>query len=116
MKRDLAYFRGLPYEFYVDRFVEEEDGKIYYRAAYRELPAIQGVHQDSLLAINLARELFDSYVEAQLEWGNDLPEPAPRFRAPGGQLKISTTDSSEGSDLSVSSVKPQTVSKELQLV
>ena len=66
MSRDLDYYRRLPYKLDVDRFEEEEDGRYYFCASYLELPAVKGVHSDRLMAIKLARELFDSYVEAQL--------------------------------------------------
>ena len=93
MSRDLDYYRRLPYKLDVDRFEEEEDGRYYFCASYLELPAVKGVHSDRLMAIKLARELFDSYVEAQLAWGEEIPEPPePRFRRPGGLFRFVVVD------------------------
>jgi predicted RNase H-like HicB family nuclease len=87
MKKDLAYYQGLPYHLEVSRFVEDEDGETYYCATYPRLPRVRGIHQDRASAVKLARELFDSYVEAQLEWGEDIPEPdVSRYREPGGRF------------------------------
>lgn len=89
MTKNLQYYRGLPYTLDVERFVEEADGETYFRAVYRELPNVKGIHRDRLLAISLAKELFDAYVEAQLEWGEEVPEPeAVRYRKPGGLFKF----------------------------
>jgi predicted RNase H-like HicB family nuclease len=87
MKKDLAYYQGLPYHLVVSRFVEDEDGETYYCATYPRLPRVRGVHRDRASAVTLAKELFDSYVEAQLKWGEDIPEPdVPRYREPGGSF------------------------------
>lgn len=95
MKHDLAYYRSLPYRLDVTRFVEEEDDALYYCAAYVQLPEVKGVHEDRLLAITLAKELFDSYVDAQLEWGEPIPEPeSRRYREPGGLFKFKAINSS----------------------
>lgn len=94
MKKDLDYYRSLPYSLTVDRFEEEEDGETYYRASYEELPHVKGVHEERLMAVRLAKELFDSYIEAQLEWGGEIPEPEPRFRKRGGLYKFDASDQS----------------------
>ena len=89
MKKDLAYYRGLPYRMELGRFEEEEDGQRYYCASYIHLPQVKGVHQDRLMAIKLARNSFDSFVEARLQWGEKIEEPeTPRYREPGGFSKI----------------------------
>lgn len=100
MKKDLAYYKSLPYSLTVERFEEEEDGEFYFRAQYRELPRVEGVHQDRLVAIRLAKELFDAYVETLLEWGEEIPEPdVRRFRKRGGLFKFEAVEASpsEGS-------------------
>lgn len=92
MKNDLAYYRGLPYNLEIRRFTDEEDDQIYYCASYKQLPTVKGVDRDRLLAIRLAKELFDSYIEAQLEWGEAIPEPdSRRFREAGGLFKFKGT-------------------------
>ena len=89
MSKDLSYYRALPYALRVDRFVEPEDGAEYYRATFVQLPQVIGIHKDRLLAINLAKELFDDYVEAQLAWSEEVPEPdAPRTRKRGGLFRF----------------------------
>lgn len=91
MSKDLNHYRGLPYTLRVDRFHEEEDGKAYYCAAYEQLPQVKGVHEDRLLAIKLAKELFDAFVEAQIHWGAPIPEPAEqRSRKRGGLYGFAT--------------------------
>lgn len=100
MKKDLAYYRSLPYSLQVERFREEEDGQVYFRAKYEELPQVKGVHQDRLVAIQLAKELFDTYVEALLSWGEEIPEPEQtRYRKRGGLFKFEADSGphSEGS-------------------
>ena len=93
MKKDLAYYRSLPYTLRVTRFVEEEDGETYFCASYDQIPHVKGVHEERLLAVRLAKELFDAYIEAQLAWGQDIPVPdSPRFRKPGGQFKMKRHD------------------------
>lgn len=109
MSKDLKYYRGLPYSLKVDQFEEAEDGETYYRAVYEEMPQVKGVHQDRLLAIKLAKELFDSYVEAQLAWGEEIPEPAvKRFRKRGGLYKFSVDATSPSSSSGASSVQQDT--------
>lgn len=97
MKKNLDYYRSLPYTLKLDRFEEEEDGEIYFCAYFEQLPHVKGVHPDRLMAIKLAKELFDSYVEAQLAWGEEIPEPsAPRSRKVGGLYKLRALDSPSG--------------------
>lgn len=98
MKKDLTYYRGLPYTLRTTRSVDPEDGQMYYYAAYEELP-VRGVHEDRLLAIKLAKELFDSYVEAQLAWGEPVPEPESR-RSPkhGGRYTFRRVYTYSGDD------------------
>ena len=89
MKKDLGYYRSLPYSLTVERFTDEEDGETYFRASFKELPHVKGVHRERLMAVQLAKELFDSYIQAQLEWEEDIPEPeARRFRKRGGLFKF----------------------------
>lgn len=96
MKKTLEYYRGLPYHLRVTRFVEDEDQGLYYCASYAQLPEVKGIHQDRLVAVRLAKELFDSYIEAHLDWGEDIPEPASRrSRKPGGLYKIHEVSPSE---------------------
>lgn len=100
MSKNLAYYQSLPYRLIVERF-EEEDGEVYFRAFYKEIPRVKGIHKERLQAIRLAKELFDSYVEAQLEWGEEIPQPeTPRFRKRGGLFKF------EGDRESRSGVSP----------
>lgn len=75
MKKDLAYYRSLPYRRTIRRFMEEEDGEIYFCVSFAELPHVKGIHTNHLEALRLAHELFDAYVQAQLEWGEPIPEP-----------------------------------------
>lgn len=85
MSKNLAYYRRLPYSLRVDRLVEEDEGDIYFCASYPLLPQVKGVHADRQIAISMARELFDAFVEAQLAWGEEIPEPEPsRSRKVGG--------------------------------
>jgi hypothetical protein len=90
MKKNLAYYKNLPYTLRVERFEEEEDGRTYFCASYQEMPHVKGVHENRLIAVRLAKELFDDYVEAQLEWGREIEEPdVPRYRKRGGLWKFS---------------------------
>jgi len=97
MKRDLAYYRSLPYRLTVERLEEPEDGLTYYCASYDELPTVKGVHTDQQMARKLAKELFDSYIEAHLEWGREIPEPATS-RSPkvGGRFTFRQVSSTIG--------------------
>ncbi len=88
MTKDLDYYRGLPYTRRKTRFQDKEDGKLYYCVFFEQLPDVKGIHQEELRAIKLAQELFDSYILAQLEWDEDIPEPNPRFRKRGGLWKF----------------------------
>lgn len=88
MKKGLDYYRSLPYRRIVTRFQEEEDGETYFCVSFVEIPEVKGLHQDRLKAIQLANELFDAYVVAQLSWHEDIPEPNEQRYRLGGLFKI----------------------------
>lgn len=92
MTKDLDYYRGLPYARRTTRFQDDEDGEFYYCVSFEQLPEVKGIHQDELRAIKLAHELFDAYILAQLEWGEDIPEASPRFRKPGGLWRFEVVE------------------------
>jgi len=87
MKKDLAYYRALPYRRMEERL--SEDGRTYWVVRYETLPGLIAAHDDRLSAHELSKELFDEYIETHLEQALPIPEPArASFRAPGGQGKI----------------------------
>lgn len=73
--KDISYYRKLPYTRRA-RLVED-DGEAYFVAFVEELPALEidaPTREEAFLRLD---EMFDDYVRAQIEWGDDIPEPAP---------------------------------------
>ena len=73
-EKTAAHYRGLPYTRRVAP--REEGGHLFYLARIEELPSIE-IHGDSREAA-LARlsDIFDDCVEAMLESGDQIAEPA----------------------------------------
>lgn len=72
-KRDLSYYRGLPYRRRVDLAVE--NGEEFFIASVLELPGLKADGRDHVEALKNLAEAFDDYIQAMLEWGTEIPEP-----------------------------------------
>lgn len=115
MKKDLTYYRALPYSRTVTRFKDEEDGKVYFCVSFKEIPEIKGVHEDRPRAIQLANELFDAYVVAQLAWKEHIDEPEVQRYRRGGLRNIepqSATNSAEQVSPKEFQAKPKSLLRE----
>lgn len=73
MKKDLAYYRALPYTRRID--LEEEGGQQYFVASVVELPGCFAVGQTREDAIANLKTVFDDWIQAKLAWGSPIPEP-----------------------------------------
>ena len=87
MKKNLDYYRLLPYSRRVDK--EQEEGtEPYFVARVDELRgciAHGATRAEAILQLNIA---FDEYIEAMLEWGKDIPEPERTVKARGGFKRL----------------------------
>lgn len=82
MKKDLDYYRLLPYARRMER-EEEEGAEPYWVARVDELGgciAHGATRPEAILQLNIA---FDEYIEAMLEWGKDIPEPERTVKVRG---------------------------------
>lgn len=71
--KNLSYYRRLPYTRTVGR--EEYEGERWYAAQISELPGLVAAGETRAKAMAELDKAFDSYIEAQLEWGGEIPEP-----------------------------------------
>jgi predicted RNase H-like HicB family nuclease len=72
-QRTLAEYRSLPYRREV-RLISDEDGT-YYVASFSELPGLLADGETRAEAVMNLSQAFDDYINAHLEWGEDIPEP-----------------------------------------
>ncbi len=79
MKKNLAYYRRLPYTRRCQLSCEE--GSIYWHAWVEELPGCEVDSQTKAGAFADLDEVFEDYLAAKLEWGSTIPEPTrwPEF-------------------------------------
>lgn len=73
MKKDLAYYRTLPYTRLVEQVTDEAGS--YYVARIEELRGCLAAGDTRLEAVANLKGAFDEYIEALLGWGSDIPEP-----------------------------------------
>ena len=88
MKKDLDYYRLLPYARRVDR-EEEEGAETYWVASVVELSGCMAHGASRPEAILQLNSAFDEYIEAMLGWGKDIPEPERTVKARGGFKRLS---------------------------
>lgn len=98
MKRDLKYYRALPYARAVERL--DEEGQRYFVARIPDLPGCLATGKSSVEALAYLKEAFDEYISAKLEWGTPIPEPSrlpgPKVQTPRGGWKTDETQPAEG--------------------
>lgn len=73
MRKDVAYFRTLPYTRRAEP--RAEDGYSYWLATVVELPSIEIHGETREQALTRLDEIFDDCIEAMLEAGEAIPEP-----------------------------------------
>ena len=101
MKKDLAYYWSLAYRRRVDR-VDEDDGSRYYVASVTELDGCIASGDSRPEAIANLKAAFDEYIEAMIEWGNEIAEPAQgRPKARGGMFKYDTNPPVDSSGIGI---------------
>ena len=102
-KKDLAYYRALPFTRRVTREQGDEGEGYYFVAEIVELPGCFAVAESRLEAIAKLNEVFDEYVEAKLEWRSEIPEPQHRVtkreRAEGWETRRVVRHEATGPDL-----------------
>lgn len=74
-EKAVAYYRRLPYTRRVR--LHEEGESAYFVAYVEELPALQIDGETKEEALKRLDDMFDDFIEAQLEWGEEIPEPLP---------------------------------------
>lgn len=84
MKKDIQYYRELPYTKRVDREHDEGEWETYYAATISELPGCMATGKTRQEALCNLKYFFDEYIEGLLEWRESIPEPIavrqPRLR------------------------------------
>ena len=81
-KKDLAYFRALPYRRRV-HLIEEDTGEAYFVAEVVELPGVEADGAYPHEAFYNLQQAFEDYLAAMLKWGEVIPEPvAKAIRVP----------------------------------
>lgn len=78
MKRNLAYYHALPYTKVVER--EEKEQEAYFVVRIEELPGCIATGRTRPEALLNIKQAFDEFIEAHLDWGNRLAEPARQAR------------------------------------
>ena len=78
MKRNIAYYRALPYTKVVER--EGKGQEAYFVVRIKELPGCIATGRTRPEALLNIKEAFDEFIEAHLDWGNWLAEPARQGR------------------------------------
>jgi hypothetical protein len=73
MKRDLAYFRALPYTRRAR--LCEENGEFFWHAWIEELPGCEVDSASKAASFADLAEVFEDYIAAKLEWGSEVPLP-----------------------------------------
>ena len=73
MKKNLNYYKGLPYNFVV-QYVNDKDGD-YYWASVFELNGCHSHGETRAAAMDNLMEAFEGYIEVKLEHGDPVPEP-----------------------------------------
>ena len=74
MRKDLAYFRALPYARRAR--LCEENGVLFWHAWVEELPGCEVDSPSKAAAFADLAEVFEDYIAAKLEWGSEVPQPA----------------------------------------
>ena len=92
MKKDLNYYRRLPYSRTM-AWVDEDSGDGYWCVRIEELPGLIAAHTDRLRAVEMAKEMFDEYIEAHIAWGNEIPVPEERRFRRGYIAEIRSSES-----------------------
>lgn len=72
--KTLDYYIGLPYSRRTEP-VWEDDGSFYWLAWVEELDGCMTDGATELEAFNNLNDAFDAYVQASLEWGDEVPLP-----------------------------------------
>lgn len=73
MTKDLAYYKALPYTRVVS--IEHYDDEKWYVVEIAELPALTAAGKARQEAFVEMDKAFDAFIEANLEWNAELPEP-----------------------------------------
>ncbi|HXG38150.1 MAG TPA: type II toxin-antitoxin system HicB family antitoxin [Bacteroidota bacterium] len=73
--RTLEYYRRLPYSLRTEP-ARDSDGNQYWLAEYLELRGCKIDGTTEAEAVQNLHELFDEYISARLEVGDEIPEPA----------------------------------------
>ncbi|MFO8175514.1 MAG: type II toxin-antitoxin system HicB family antitoxin [Longimicrobiales bacterium] len=73
-KKDLSYYKGQPYSRRI-RLIQEEDGEEYFVASIAELPGVEADGSTPWEAAYHLQSAFEEYLQAMLEWGDEIPEP-----------------------------------------
>ena len=76
MKRDLAYYNGLPWRVVIDS-QRQEDGSLLFVASHPEFDGVLGTGRTREAALADLHAARRSIIEALLAEGYPLPEPAP---------------------------------------
>ena len=109
MKKDLRYYRTLPYQKSVERI--DEDGERYFVARIEELDGCIAAADSRPGALAMLKGVFDEYIEAMLEWGHDIAEPEQGLaKARGGMFKFAargTIESGLSEQTTVKDVDPK---------
>ncbi len=75
-KKTLQDYRRLPYTLRTD-LVKDSDGSEYWTAEYLELRGCKTDGTSEAEAVANVQELFDEYITARMERGNEIPGPTP---------------------------------------
>ena len=73
--KTLKEYKLSPYTLHTE-LVRESDGSEYWTAEYLELRGCKTDGDEEAEAVVRVQELFDEYITARLESGNEIPEPA----------------------------------------
>ena len=72
--KGVGYYRRLPYRRRL-RIEQDEGGKEYFVAFIEKLPGVEADGPDAVTARANLIGAFDDYINAMLEWGDEIPEP-----------------------------------------
>jgi predicted RNase H-like HicB family nuclease len=108
MNKTVRYFRRLPYRRLVER-VSESDGSSYFVARIAEIPAIRIDGADREEALLKLDEVFDDFIAAMIENGDEIPEPRhfADWDPQASTAPVAVADARKGSSGNRSVVMPQ---------
>lgn len=112
-QKTVADYKALPYTRKVD-LIREDSGEEYFVARIVELTGVEADGSTPFEARYRLEQAFEDYLEAMLEWGEEIPQPdnwpqdydTERVWTPAADSGVSAEDQPVGEMMDVSKLDP----------